>query len=138
MNSLPTILLLSMLIDLCSDNLWNIEGIRILQSGKLLLVESGILGFGIRDTAARIRNFTSDWNPESKFADKGWNLVTGIRNTRRGIQNPRLSWIPALTCGGMTYRTLGESSGYWVLIVITVTMLCPVFTANPPISEALS
>ena len=56
-----------MLIDLCRDNLWNIEGIGILQSGKLLLVESGILGFGIRKTAERIRNLTSDWNPESKF-----------------------------------------------------------------------
>ena len=67
MNSLPTILLLSMLIDLCSENLWNIGGIRIPQSEKLLLVESGILGFGIQNTAKRIRNLTSDWNPESKF-----------------------------------------------------------------------
>ena len=26
--------------------------------------------------------------------DKHWNPVLGIRNPRRGIQNPRLSWIP--------------------------------------------
>ena len=26
--------------------------------------------------------------------DKDWNAVPGIRNPRRGIQNPRLSWIP--------------------------------------------
>ena len=34
---------------------------------KTLLVESGILGFGIRNTALGIRNSTNDWNPESKF-----------------------------------------------------------------------
>ena len=26
--------------------------------------------------------------------DKDWNAVPGIRNPRRGIQNPRLTWIP--------------------------------------------
>ena len=36
------------------------KGNRIPESGKFLLVESGILGFGIR-------NPTNDWNPESKF-----------------------------------------------------------------------
>ena len=37
------------------------------ESGKNLHVESGILSFGIRNTAQRIRNPTNDWNPESKF-----------------------------------------------------------------------
>ena len=41
--------------------LWNPE------SGKVLLVQSGFLGFGIRNTAQRIRNSTNDWNPESTF-----------------------------------------------------------------------
>ena len=36
------------------------KGIRIPQSRNFLLVESGILGFGIR-------NPTKDWNPESKL-----------------------------------------------------------------------
>jgi len=40
---------------------------RFRNPGKLLLVESGILGFGILNTAERIRNLTSDWNPESNF-----------------------------------------------------------------------
>ena len=31
-------------------------------------------------------------NPRS--TDKGWNPVPGIWKPRRGIQNPRLSWIP--------------------------------------------
>ena len=39
------------------------KGIQILECDKILLVESGILGFGIRNTA---RNPTNDWNPESK------------------------------------------------------------------------
>ena len=37
------------------------------ESGKILLVESGILGFGTQNTAQGIRNPTEEWNPESKF-----------------------------------------------------------------------
>ena len=70
------------------------EGIRILESAKFLLVESGILGFGIRNTAQGIRNPTKDWNPIQVSSRKDWNQVPGIRNPRLGIQNPRLSWIP--------------------------------------------
>ena len=40
------------------------EGMRILESGKILLMESGILGFGIRNTA---QGFRIPLNPESKF-----------------------------------------------------------------------
>ena len=45
------------------------SGIHYLESGILetRLVESGILGFGIRKTAQGILNPTNDWNPESKF-----------------------------------------------------------------------
>ena len=43
------------------------KGVRIPESEKLLLVESGILGLGIRNTAVGIRNSTNNWNPESKF-----------------------------------------------------------------------
>ena len=60
-----------------------------IESGKYLLVESGILGLGIRSTAQGIRNPTDDWNPESKIL----NPVIEIRNPRRGIQKQRLSWI---------------------------------------------
>ena len=37
------------------------------ESRKILLLESGILGFGIWKTAQGIRNPINDWNPESKF-----------------------------------------------------------------------
>ena len=43
------------------------KGIQILESRNFLLVESGILGFGIRNPALRIRNPTKDWNPESNL-----------------------------------------------------------------------
>ena len=43
------------------------KGNWILESEKFLLVETGILGSGIRKTAEGIRNPTYDWNPESKF-----------------------------------------------------------------------
>ena len=70
------------------------EGIRVLESVKFLLVESGILGFGMRNTAQRIRNPTKDWNPIQGSTRKNWNQVPGIRNPRLGIQTPRLFWIP--------------------------------------------
>ena len=67
--------------------LWNLE------AQKIFLLASGILGFGIRNTAQRIRNPSNDWNPESNFY---WQRLedTGIQNPLRGIQNPKLSWIP--------------------------------------------
>ena len=43
------------------------KGIRIPESRNFLLVESGILGFGIRNPAQGIRNPTKGWNPESNL-----------------------------------------------------------------------
>ena len=37
------------------------------ESGKFWLVESGILGFAIQNTAQGIWKPTEEWNPESKF-----------------------------------------------------------------------
>ena len=78
--------------------------IRTLESGKCLLVESvireiwvlesRILGIGIQNTAQGIRSPTNYWNLESKFPyQRIQNTVPGIQNPRRGIHNPRLSWI---------------------------------------------
>ena len=41
--------------------------IRIPVSGKFLVVESAIFGFGIQNTAQEIRNPTKDWNPGFNF-----------------------------------------------------------------------
>ena len=64
----------------------NSKGIRIAESGKFLLVESGILGLesGIQLKESRIILTTGIQNPSS--TDKDWNPVGGIHN-------PRLSWI---------------------------------------------
>ena len=59
--------------------------------GKISIMESGILGFGIRNTAQGIRNPSNNWNQNPSSTDKYWNPVPGIRNPQRGIQNPRLS-----------------------------------------------
>ena len=41
--------------------------LRVPEFGKNLPVESGVLGFGIRNTAQGIPNPTNDWNPEFKL-----------------------------------------------------------------------
>ena len=84
--------------------------IQIQESGKFLLVESGIriLDSGIWNTAQVIRNPSNDWNPESK---SHWQRN---RNSVPGIQNPRLSWIPLRgatgTFSSVTFKLLIEKS----------------------------
>ena len=71
-----------------------------IQNLENLLVESGVLGFGIRNTAQGI------WNP-ANFGirnpisiDKDWNPVTGIWDPRYGIQNPESKTVlDSLTWG---------------------------------------
>ena len=67
------------------------KGIRNPESGirDIFLVEAENLGLGIRNTAEGIRNFTNDWNPESKFH---WHR---IRNLGPGIWNlESMAWNP--------------------------------------------
>ena len=78
-------ILLSILLYVLNARASSVYDVR--ESGKFLLVKSGILGIWIRNTAHGIRNPSNDWNPESKFTDRDWNPVTGN-------QNPRLSLIP--------------------------------------------
>ena len=55
----------------------------------------GIENPGLWDPEYSSRNPANDWNPESKFhLQRLRNQLFGIRNPWRGIQNPRLSWIP--------------------------------------------
>ena len=61
------------------------KSIRISESGKFLLVESTILGFGIRNTELQESGIQV---PLTKI----WNPVPGVRNPQDGIQNPNLSW----------------------------------------------
>ena len=72
-----------------------LSGIReIFPSGirnpeKIVFMESGMLGFGIRIPALGIRNPANDWNPESLFRTRN---PERIRIPQCGLQNPRLSW----------------------------------------------
>ena len=51
------------------------------KSGEFLLLESGIPGLGIRNTARGIQNPTNNWNPESKVHWK----ISGIQYLEFGI-----------------------------------------------------
>ena len=62
--------------------LWNTE------SRNLLLVESGILSFGIRNPTQGIQNPTKDWDSESKFH---WQ---GIGNPPLRVKYPSLFLLP--------------------------------------------
>ena len=70
-------------------------------SAILEIFACGIWNPGPWNPEYSCRNPESQWQLESRIQvplKKIWNPVTGIRNTWRGIQNPRLSWIP-LDCG---------------------------------------
>lgn len=58
------------------------KGIPIPQAQKILLVESGILDFGICNTAQRIALYAIQVPP-----------LTKIPNPRCGVENQRLSWV---------------------------------------------
>ena len=60
------------------------EECLLLESGirEFYLMESGILGFGIHNTAQGNRNRANHWNPESKFHWQGsWNAESRIRDS---------------------------------------------------------
>ena len=72
------------------------SGVRGPGSGEILFVESGVVGFGIRNSARGIRNPTNEWNPETPSTDKECGIQymePGIRNLQIGIQYPRLRLI---------------------------------------------
>ena len=86
------------------------KGIRIPECKKFLLVESriwenllvesGILGFGIRNTAQGIRNPANFGIRNPISIDKDWNAVIGIWNPQCGIQNPESKTVlDSLTWG---------------------------------------
>ena len=67
------------------------------KTGKILLMASGIPGFGIRNTAHGIRNPTNDWNPESKFhwqrlESSTWNLESTTWNPESKTVLDSLPW----------------------------------------------
>ena len=85
------------------------------ESGKFLLVESGIREiyfFGNPESWAlesgvhlKEKIHAKELNPDASSTDK----ESGIQNPRRGIQKPRLSWIPLH--GPRPVADPGEGSG---------------------------
>ena len=75
-----------------------------LECRKILLVESGIPGFGMRNTSQGIRNPTNDWNwvQNPSSSDKIWDAVSGIRNPRCGNQNFRIV-LDSVACEQQTH-----------------------------------
>lgn len=108
--------------------LWNPE------SGNVLLVEFGILGFGIRNTVQGIRNPTDDCNPESRFH---WqNPVLGNRNPLLRIQNhQRPCWILKGKSGvrwGRREGGGGEGGSWLVFWSLTFVVIRDVLTQLTP------
>ena len=66
------------------------KGIRIPESRNFLLVESGILGFVIRNPALRIRNPTKDWNPESNLPK----IHSRLNWATRSNEKPSMESLP--------------------------------------------
>ena len=87
------------------------NGIRIPECGKFLFMESGILGFGIRNTAQGIRNHTNDCNLESKFY---WQrLESSTWNPESKAWNPESRTVlDSLKGGEMRYCKGLEKSGF--------------------------
>ena len=90
------------------------KGIQILECDKILLVESGILGFGIRNTA---RNPTNDWNPESKFH---WQrLKPSTLNPESPAWNPESKTVLDSVAWGDFLFNVGELLGSLILNKLT-------------------
>ena len=90
-----------------------IRSARNPESGKFLLVESGILGFGIRNTAQGIRNPTYDWNPESKFhwqspESRIWNPRREVHNPGLSLGFPYIGWTITTSCTTLTLQVDNE------------------------------
>ena len=96
------------------------KAIRISEYGKFLLVESRILGFGIRNTVLQESGIQV---PLTKI----WNPVPGVRNPRDGIQKPNLSWgehqflalvnekVPIMQALIFPMHTCGDMPDRWIM-----------------------
>ena len=71
------------------------KGIQIPESGKILLMESGMQ---LQESGIPLTIVIQ--NPSS--TDKYWNPVPRIRNPQCEIRNTRLSWIPLHEANGFS------------------------------------
>ena len=81
-----------------------------------MFVESGILGFGMRNIAQGIQNSTNDWNsgvPESKFhrekqESSSWNREFKVWNPESGTVLDSLTWADL----NVTFYLFKEQLGF--------------------------
>ena len=64
----------------------NLTSTHVRESGTFLLLESGILGFGIQNTAQGTRNPTNDWNQEYSLHCQ--RLESSVCNLESAAWNP--------------------------------------------------
>ena len=83
---------------------------------KIVFVESGILGFAMRNIAEGIQNSTNDWNsgvPESKFhwekqESSSWNREFTVWNPESGTVLDSLTWADL----NVTFYLFKEQLGF--------------------------
>ena len=94
----------SLVHDVSLRTIASCKGVEFRNPGNFLLVETviqenfpcGIRNRGLWNSEYSLRNPESLKRCEIRntiSSDIDWNPVSGIRNSRRGIQNPRLSWL---------------------------------------------
>ena len=109
---------------------WNLE------SGNILLMESGILGFGIRNTAQGIWNPTNYWNSESKFY---WQIPeSGTWNPESTVRNPESKTVlDSLPWGNMCLPTENLTSPSPSPLSLTLPLV-PLSTVQLPKKQTSS
>ena len=101
--------------------LWNPE------SRKILLLESEMLGFGIRNTGQGVRSPSNDWNPESKTGIKYRTLnrestawKPGSRTVLHGLTEWRyVCWIPLILFECDSVCTVYLQHTFWTPILVS-------------------
>ena len=85
-------------------------------------------GGGVRKKRRREEKRRGDWGEKIK-TDKNWNLIPGIRNPHRRIQNPRISWISS---HGVMLNTLKcvLPTSFCVALVCNCSALCSLYAGR--------
>ena len=116
------------------DKAPNVKGIRIPESGKFLLVESGILGLEIRNTAEKSGNplTTRIQNPSS--IDAQWETLESIIKSgihgveykiQDGLEFPYIAWIKIWKfCPILTLATFGGKNVKSVKVQVISVLTC--------------
>ena len=91
-------------------------------------MESGILGFGIRNTAQGVRDPTNYWNPKFKFHRQKLESSTWNPKSTAWSPESRLSWI---SLHGVILNTLKVlPTSFRVALVCNFPALCSLYASR--------